>query len=212
MENKRGSGIFLGVVGVATLVVAIIGATFAYFTATVSGSTTVDAQSYEFSMTLTVSKIAPASAANAKDLIPLATTDISSALTGYGSKGACVDKEDYSACIIYDLSFANGGSQSVTLNGSLDPGTHSFSNLYYRVASTEAGLSSASDVHIESTELTTGLTSITVPTTGAHLYLMLYVQDTGGDQPNDKGKNFSGTLTFADASGDSNARLQATFS
>ena len=33
MENKKGQGIFLGVVGVATLVVAIIGATFAFFSA-----------------------------------------------------------------------------------------------------------------------------------------------------------------------------------
>lgn len=33
MENKNRSGIFLGVIGVATLIVAIIGATFAYFTA-----------------------------------------------------------------------------------------------------------------------------------------------------------------------------------
>ena len=31
MENKKGSGIFLGVVSVATLIVAIIGATFAFF-------------------------------------------------------------------------------------------------------------------------------------------------------------------------------------
>ena len=34
MENKNGKGIFYGVIGVATLIVAIIGATFAYFTAT----------------------------------------------------------------------------------------------------------------------------------------------------------------------------------
>ena len=33
MENKNGQGIFYGVIGVATLVVAIIGATFAYFNA-----------------------------------------------------------------------------------------------------------------------------------------------------------------------------------
>lgn len=33
MENRRGSGIFLSVIGVATLIVAIIGATFAYFSA-----------------------------------------------------------------------------------------------------------------------------------------------------------------------------------
>jgi len=33
MENNKGRGIFYGVIGVATLVVAIIGATFAYFSA-----------------------------------------------------------------------------------------------------------------------------------------------------------------------------------
>ena len=33
-KNNNGRGIFYGVIGVATLVVAIIGATFAYFTAT----------------------------------------------------------------------------------------------------------------------------------------------------------------------------------
>ena len=34
MENRKGNEIFLGVVGVATLLVAIVGATFAYFSAT----------------------------------------------------------------------------------------------------------------------------------------------------------------------------------
>ena len=38
MENKRGSGIFLGIIGVSTLVVAIIGATFAFFSATASSA------------------------------------------------------------------------------------------------------------------------------------------------------------------------------
>lgn len=35
MENSKGRGIFLGVVSVATLIVAIIGATFAWFSASV---------------------------------------------------------------------------------------------------------------------------------------------------------------------------------
>ncbi len=38
MENRKGSGVFLGVIGVATLIVAIIGATFAYFSATTPGN------------------------------------------------------------------------------------------------------------------------------------------------------------------------------
>ena len=38
MEENKSKGIFLGVVGVATLIVAIIGATFAYFVASASGN------------------------------------------------------------------------------------------------------------------------------------------------------------------------------
>ena len=210
MENKNRNGILLGVVGVATLVVTIIGATFAYFTASVSGSGPVNATSYQFSMGLTISKVAP-TGSGIKDLIPVATNDIGSALTGYSSKGACVDKSDYAACVIYDLAFTNSGSGTVTLNGTLTP-TNGFSNLYYRVASTQAGLSSATSTKLGTSAITTGFTNISVPTTGAHLYLMLYVQDTGSDQPGDQGKTFTGTFVFNDATGGANARLQATFS
>ena len=38
-ENNGGKGLFYGVIGVATLIVAIIGATFAWFTATAGGET-----------------------------------------------------------------------------------------------------------------------------------------------------------------------------
>ena len=38
MENNKGQTIFLSVVGVATLLVAIVGATFAYFSVTVTGN------------------------------------------------------------------------------------------------------------------------------------------------------------------------------
>ena len=40
-KNNNGRGIFYGVIGVATLVVAIIGATFAYFTATATNNNTI---------------------------------------------------------------------------------------------------------------------------------------------------------------------------
>ena len=40
MENNRGQSIFLSVVGIATLLVAIVGATFAYFSISVTGNET----------------------------------------------------------------------------------------------------------------------------------------------------------------------------
>ena len=38
MDNKNGQGIFYGVIGVATLVVAIVGATFSFFSATANSN------------------------------------------------------------------------------------------------------------------------------------------------------------------------------
>ena len=40
MENKKGTTVLLTVIGIATLLVALVGATFAYFTASVSGTDT----------------------------------------------------------------------------------------------------------------------------------------------------------------------------
>ena len=37
MDNNKSRGIFLGVLSVATLIVSIIGATFAYFVASANG-------------------------------------------------------------------------------------------------------------------------------------------------------------------------------
>ena len=69
MENKRGNEIFLGIVSVATLIVAIIGATFAYFSAsTESNENAVNLGAYEFKLTLSVIPVFPEGATS---LIPL---------------------------------------------------------------------------------------------------------------------------------------------
>ena len=57
MENKNGNGIFLGVVSVATLIVAIIGATFAYFSVSISSNEgAVNLAAYEFNAGISVSQ------------------------------------------------------------------------------------------------------------------------------------------------------------
>ena len=42
MENENKKGLFYGVIGVATLIVTIIGATFAYFSATVNPNSAIN--------------------------------------------------------------------------------------------------------------------------------------------------------------------------
>ena len=54
-NNRR--GIFYGVIGVATLVVAVVGATFAYFTATASNNTAISGNMASINFGLSVEKV-----------------------------------------------------------------------------------------------------------------------------------------------------------
>jgi len=59
-KRRNGSGIFLGVVAVATLIVAIIGATFAYFSISLSSNNdAVNVTAYEVSTSLSMSQLYP---------------------------------------------------------------------------------------------------------------------------------------------------------
>ena len=56
-ERNNGKGIFYGVIGVATLVVAIIGATFAYFTASASVNNVIKGNMATVKLSLAVEKV-----------------------------------------------------------------------------------------------------------------------------------------------------------
>ena len=132
MENKKGNGVFLGVVAVATLIVAIIGATFAYFSITAqSAENAVNLSAYDTAASLEVTEIAPTDAEHG--LIPLdpdalvsgtqtknlmyAINDADSdALDAYGK---CVDSRGYQVCALYQLDFENASSTSMTFTGSI---------------------------------------------------------------------------------------------
>ena len=217
MENKKRKELIASILAVAALIIVVSGATFAYFAATVSGNNNVVAESYEFAVSLGVSKTAPTNATIDK-LIPLKSGDISTAVTGYGdpTPQPCVDKNGYAACVIYTLTLTNSGSGTVTMDGTLTPATNQFSSgqLYYRVATenTGAAFAAATATRIVNSDLTTGFDNISVGTASpTTLYLMLYIlDDESNDQPNNKGKTFSGRLTFTDKT--SGSKLEATFS
>lgn len=130
MENKKGSGVFLGVVSVATLIVAIIGATFAYFSATVTSDDRVEAEAYEFNASMTITPIYPEVSHNG--LIPLDPdakvlnadgetesdkTNLLYALTEATNK--CVDDNGYQVCALYQVTINNSSTQAINLSGKL---------------------------------------------------------------------------------------------
>ncbi len=130
MENSKGRGIFLGVVSVATLIVAIIGATFAWFSASVgSGENDVNLTAYQFDAKLTVDRVFPTAENASKKIIPFVpdkvlnegleneTNNMNYALNDATDK--CVDSSGYLVCSLYKITVTNNGSDAIELDGTV---------------------------------------------------------------------------------------------
>ena len=157
-NNRKGNGIFLGIVSVATLVVAIIGATFAYFSATTqSNEDAVNLTAYEFSLTMTVSPVYPSSA---NKLIPFAAENELKDVDGNTVSGQtyltyalnsertgidpCIDDNSLQVCALYEVRIANDNPNPITLGGQIrtvsntpGKGGEGFANLTYQTVHTD---------------------------------------------------------------------------
>lgn len=116
-KHNNGRGIFYGVIGVATLIVAIIGATFAYFTASQNNNTTIAGNAASVTFGLQVERIS--NPAETKGLIPMSNSMVQQAVTGgnSGAKGFCVDDADNLVCQIYKVTVNNTSNSSMFLDG-----------------------------------------------------------------------------------------------
>lgn len=134
MENKRGNEIFLGVIGVATLLVAIIGATFAFFSANAqSGEQAITATGaslklgYDDNTTLLKSHLIPST----KEIAHYSTT---TAHYGDDVNKICIDDYGNEICSYYTF---NVGNPSFTtkqdLYGTLTPVTNEMTNLMFLI-------------------------------------------------------------------------------
>ncbi len=136
MENRKGSGIFLGIIGVATLVVAIIGATFAYFSATASSAD--DAVTAE-STTLTLGYDDVVGTNLKSNLIPASDTIAFYAAnnqfgTGSAANQQCIDDNANEVCSVYQFTIGNPSkTTSINISGTMTVATNTFENLYFAV-------------------------------------------------------------------------------
>lgn len=211
MENKRGSEIFLGVVGVATLIVAIIGATFAFFSASISGDNNVELESYKYSASLTVSR---ADAATGLKLVPLKDTNIENALKS--TDGICKTKDGFAGCALYKLSFTNNGSSAISLNGTLTTNSNAgsdelsankFENLMVQLLEssdgtnfTTSGSATAVNATVGGTTTLPEVANIANTGTAKDVYLLFYLKDTNAEQSTEMGVTFDGTFTYSSGS------------
>ena len=237
MENKKGSGIFLGVVSVATLVVAIIGATFAYFSASVSSNEgAISATAYEFDVKVTeIKMIQPGNVDNLGGIIPM---NVNTQVSGKGmllyalndAAQKCVDSNNYQVCALYEATLSNGGSQAVTLNlavmtdtNEAGSGGEAFSDLTFQALTETTGTYSLNGT-AKTLKTTPGESvdienvSITIPakTTDYKHYFVGYLNEPRNNEDTDEkdqskqmGAKYTGSLVYTTSQGGN--RLTGTF-
>lgn len=207
MENNNGKGIFYGVIGVATLVVAIIGATFAYFTATATNDNTIAGNAATTRLQLAVEKLSTDATGG---LIPLdqedpaGTAQLQQALS---ATQQCVDDNGNTVCQVYKITVTNSGSSTAVLSGSLTITGSTFKNLKWTQLDdgTTYGSSPINPISTTTLEDSVSLNG------GAQqeYYIAIWIEETGTDQSTTDTGSFTGTVSFNTAVGDG---VTATFS
>ena len=218
MENN-GKGIFYGVIGVATLIIAIIGATFAFFSASaeldenddeITGQTNEDIAG---ALTLDVKQLNTTVEGTNPNLVPSdvdgnSVDSINAAITAN-----CID-EGYTGCHIYKItatSTQNVQTASVNLD-SLTVSASTKTNWAYSIytgtdtAANEVlvkngtfDLASAYDIH-QGASMTAN--------TAVNYYLIIYLRNIEDAQNPDEYGTYNGTVSFNVAGG----KVSATFS
>lgn len=126
MEREDKRGIFFGVIGVLTLIVAIIGASLAYFSISArsrENALTVQAATvkivYEDGDKLNVTNIIPST-----QEIALRTFTRANPVTDTENKyRTCVDDNGYTTCGYYDFTLTNGGPTTMEVTAKVIPTT-----------------------------------------------------------------------------------------
>ena len=121
-NNRKGPGVFYAVVGVATLVVAIVGATFAYFSAADTDETITGTTAAAGGVDVVVEPVTT----TGENMVPL------NVITGQGTsdsvpqlspalKASCVDANNNNVCQIYKITITNKSTTStISVQGTLN--------------------------------------------------------------------------------------------
>ena len=118
-QKNNGRGIFYGVIGVATLVVAIIGATFAYFTASASSENKITGNMATINIGLEVTKVT--TSGDVSGLIPMSNNMVEVAVNtttaNRGNTNICIDDNGNAVCQVYKATVSNTSAAAVFVDG-----------------------------------------------------------------------------------------------
>lgn len=120
-NSMKKQSVLYAVIGIMTLVVTTIGATFAYYTATRSNTNQIKGNMATITFDLAVTKMTTVDETKG-GLIPMSNTMVESALEGTdtnndSTKEICVDNNSNAVCQVYKITVSNTGTASMFLDG-----------------------------------------------------------------------------------------------
>ena len=194
MENNKGQTIFMSVIGVATLLVAIVGATFAYFTIQVSGNNTAS------SITITTADVAGVTFTDGSAIT------VANAYPGYSKQKT------------FTIVSAGGNANSsidyiielVTSNAGLPAASNTANEVYYTIKGAKSGSGSVSTTSNVTANLpkSTGRTQVgsgTLKGNETHTWTFTVgITERGVAQDGLQGKTYAGVLQVSLATTEGN--------
>ena len=207
-ENNNGRGLFYGVIGVATLIVAIIGATFAYFSvsANIANNSDIAGSTVELSdttITGTLTRVTPSTVS----MVPLKTTELQQGITGEGGQ-QCIDANGAKVCDIYTLTIKNTSSAPVSLAGDLTITATDMTDLRWSLLKSTTSAEGATAKEVGNTEIVAN--ELLAAETGEKTYhFVIWFNETDLEQNTQAGKSYAGTVSFTAANG---GKITAQFS
>ena len=116
IQKKRNKNIIYMVIGILTLVITTIGATFAYYTATQSNTSTLKGNMATIMFDVTVEKKTNVDVTKG-GLIPMTNSMVQKAIGNASTNGICVDDNNNAVCQIYKITAVNSSSASMFVDG-----------------------------------------------------------------------------------------------
>ena len=216
-EDKR--GIFFGVIGVLTLIVAIIGASLAYFSINAKSNDdalTVQAATvqivYKDGEALNVNEIIPSTKAIALETYRrFLAGDTYKADLGEGETDVpyqkCVDDKGHTVCGVYEFTLTNNGVNPVNVTAKVVPtvleeGQIQFKNLkfsLYDITSVTESNKFGTEVTIDGSVSYTEFNLLSAPVSigskkTTKYRLFVWLDEQHGPQDDEQGASFKGTI------------------
>ena len=200
-NERKGQGTFYIIIAMLTLIVAIVGATFAYFSLSATDPDTVQGNAAKVGLSMEVRKV---SLDASGDLVPLDETLLDKAIAGdvATDNKMCVDKNGNTVCQVYEIKVTNEGTAATSVNGTLTLTAETITNLKWQIMTDQNTpvMDSGQFKTVADTTVANNDVIEAAPGTKSY-YIMIWIDETENDQNDSDVGAFTGVVDFSSADG-----------